>query len=29
MLKGTEWQVSNDTVCDILNSLPQLTTTDR
>lgn len=28
MLKGTEWEVSNDTICDILNSLPQLATTE-
>ncbi len=26
-LKWTEWEVSNDTVCDIINSLPQLATT--
>ena len=26
-LEWTEWEVSNDTVCDILKDLPQLTTT--
>lgn len=26
LLRGTEWEVSNDTVCDIINSLPQLAT---
>jgi len=26
-LKWTEWEVSNDTVCDIINNLPQLATT--
>ena len=26
LLNGTEWEVSNDTVCDIINSLPQLAT---
>ena len=25
-LEGTEYEVSNDTVCDIINSLPQLAT---
>ena len=25
-LEWTEWEVSNDTVCDIINNLPQLTT---
>ena len=29
LLKGTEWEVSNDTVCDIINKLPQLATTER
>lgn len=28
-LKWTEWEVSNDTVCDILKSLPQLATTEK
>ena len=26
MLKWTEWEVSNDTICDIINNLPQLAT---
>ena len=26
LLRGTEWEVSNGTVCDIINSLPQLAT---
>lgn len=27
-LNGTEWEISNDTVCDIINKLPQLATTE-
>lgn len=29
LLSWTEWEVSNDTVCDIINSLPQLATTEK
>jgi len=29
MLAWTEWEVSNDTVCDIINALPQLATTEK
>lgn len=29
MLKGTEWQVSSETVCDIINTMAQIGTTDR
>ena len=28
-LKWTEWEVSNDTVCDIIKDLPQLATTTK
>ena len=28
-LKWTEWEVSNDTVCDIIKDLPQLATTEK
>lgn len=29
ILRWTEWEVSNDTVCDIINKLPQLATTTK
>lgn len=28
-LQWTEWEVSNDTVCDIIKNLPQLATTEK